>query len=91
FGAGVQHVAFAAPDVFAAAPAAKAGGLPILDIPRNYYDDLEARWGLDPGLIERMADLGILYDRAVEADGSETEYFQFYSRAFARRVFFEVV
>lgn len=91
FGAGVQHVAFAAPDVFAAAAAAKAGGLPILDIPRNYYDDLEARWGLDPGLIERMADLGILYDRAVEADGSETEYFQFYSRAFARRVFFEVV
>lgn len=91
FGAGVQHVALAAPDVFAAAAAAKAGGLPILEIPRNYYDDLEARWGLDPGLIERMAELGILYDRAVEADGSETEYFQFYSRAFARRVFFEVV
>lgn len=91
FGAGVQHVAFAARDVFAAAAAAKAGGLPILEIPRNYYDDLEARWGLDPGLIERMAEFGILYDRAVEADGSETEYFQFYSRAFARRVFFEVV
>ncbi|MEO0031735.1 MAG: hypothetical protein RIS94_1493 [Pseudomonadota bacterium] len=86
FGAGVQHIAFATPDVFAVAEAARAGGLPRLEIPRNYYDDLEARWGLDPALIERMAALDILYDR----DG-EAEYFQFYSRAFARRVFFEVV
>lgn len=86
FGAGVQHIAFSAPDVFAAADAAQAAGLPRLDISRNYYDDLEARWGLDPDLIERMAARDILYDR----DG-DAEYFQFYSRAFARRVFFEVV
>ena len=33
-----------------------------------------------------MAQLGILYDR----DGT-AEYFQFYSRAFAKRVFFEIV
>ncbi|MGE8135125.1 bifunctional sugar phosphate isomerase/epimerase/4-hydroxyphenylpyruvate dioxygenase family protein [Novosphingobium subterraneum] len=86
FGAGVQHIAFATTDVFAVAEAAQADGLPMLEIPRNYYDDLGARWGLDPALIERMARLGILYD----CDG-EAEYFQFYSRAFARRVFFEVV
>jgi 4-hydroxyphenylpyruvate dioxygenase len=86
FGAGVQHIAFDTDDVFAAADAAAAAGLPRLEIPRNYYDDLEARWGLDPELIERMAARDILYDR----DG-EAEYFQFYSRAFARRVFFEIV
>lgn len=91
FGAGVQHIAFATADVFAAADAAFAAGLPRLDIPRNYYDDLEARWGLDPQLIDRMAARDILYDRSVEPDGTEAEYFQFYSRAFARRVFFEVV
>jgi 4-hydroxyphenylpyruvate dioxygenase len=85
-GAGVQHIAFSTDDVFAAAEAAHANGLPILDISRNYYDDLEARFGLDPALVERMAGLGILYDR----DG-DAEYFQFYSRAFAKRVFFEVV
>jgi 4-hydroxyphenylpyruvate dioxygenase len=85
-GAGVQHVAFSTDDVFAAAEAARANGLPILDISRNYYDDLEARFGLEPELVGRMAALGILYDR----DG-EAEYFQFYSRAFAKRVFFEVV
>ncbi len=85
-GAGVQHIAFSTPDVFAAAEAAKANGLPQLDIPRNYYDDLEARFGLEPALVDRMAELNILYDR----DG-EAEYYQFYSRAFSKRVFFEVV
>ena len=86
FGAGVQHIAFACPDIFAAADAAIAGGIERLEIPRNYYDDLEARWGLEPELIDAMAARDILYDR----DG-EAEYFQFYTRAFARRVFFELV
>jgi 4-hydroxyphenylpyruvate dioxygenase len=52
FGAGVQHIAFATDDIFAVADAAHAQGLPRLEIPRNYFDDLEARWGLDPDLIE---------------------------------------
>jgi 4-hydroxyphenylpyruvate dioxygenase len=85
-GAGVQHIAFETKDIFAAAKAAQAGGLAMLEIPRNYYDDLEARFGLDPAKVENMAALGILYDR----DG-EAEYFQFYSRAVAKRLFFEVV
>ncbi|MDE2435766.1 MAG: sugar phosphate isomerase/epimerase and 4-hydroxyphenylpyruvate domain-containing protein [Sphingomonadales bacterium] len=86
FGAGVQHIAFSCPDIFAAVDAAIAAGIERLEIPRNYYDDLEARWGLAPDLIEAMASRDILYDR----DG-EAEYFQFYTRAFARRVFFELV
>ena len=52
----------------------------------NYYREIEARFDLDPALVERMKGLNILYDR--DADG---EYFQFYSRAVAKRVFFEVV
>ncbi len=58
----------------------------MLDIPRNYYDDIEAKFGVPLDIVERMAQLGILYDR----DGT-AEYFQFYSRAFAKRVFFEIV
>jgi 4-hydroxyphenylpyruvate dioxygenase len=85
-GAGVQHIAFAAGDVFAAAEAARNNGLEVLPISRNYYDDIEARFGLDATLVDRMAALNILYDREGDA-----EYFQFYSRAFAKRVFFEVV
>jgi len=86
FGAGVQHIAFATADVFAAAERAQAAGLPMLEIGPNYYADIEARFGLDAELVARMARLNILYDR----DG-EGEYFQFYSRAVAKRVFFEVV
>jgi 4-hydroxyphenylpyruvate dioxygenase len=62
----------------------------MLDISRNYYDDLESRFGLDGALIDRMAALNILYDRDGPEEGG-AEYFQFYSRAFAKRVFFEVV
>ncbi len=58
----------------------------MLEIGPNYYEDLEARFGLDPELVEQMQSLNLLYDR----DG-EAEYFQFYSRAVAKRVFFEVV
>jgi 4-hydroxyphenylpyruvate dioxygenase len=85
-GAGVQHLAFATSDIFAAAEAAAANGLPTLEIPHNYYDDIEAKFGLARSDVERLARLNILYDR----DGS-AEYFQFYSRAFAKRVFFEIV
>jgi 4-hydroxyphenylpyruvate dioxygenase len=91
FGAGVQHIAFATHDAFAAAENMSADGLPRLAISSNYYDDLEARLGIDPDLAERMAADDILYDRAPDERGNETEYLQFYSRAFARRVFFEVV
>ncbi|MEI6417664.1 MAG: TIM barrel protein [Sphingomonadales bacterium] len=85
-GAGVQHIAFACPDIFAAARAAAANGLALLPIPPNYYDDIEARFGLAPDLVEQLRAHNILYDR----DG-DAEYFQLYSRAFARRVFFEIV
>jgi len=86
FGAGVQHVAFASDDVFAAARNARDAGLAFLEIGPNYYEDVEARFGLAPDLVAEMAALNILYDR----DG-DAEYFQFYSRAVAKRVFFEVV
>jgi 4-hydroxyphenylpyruvate dioxygenase len=85
-GAGVQHIAFETADIFAAVEAARENGLELLEIPRNYYDDVESKFGLAPELVERLAENGILYDR----DGA-AEYFQFYSRAFAKRVFFEIV
>jgi 4-hydroxyphenylpyruvate dioxygenase len=85
-GAGVQHIAFETGDIFAAVEAARANDLQCLEIPRNYYDDVESKFGLAPDLVEKLSRYGILYDR----DGAN-EYFQFYSRAFAKRVFFEIV
>ncbi|NKJ01236.1 sugar phosphate isomerase/epimerase and 4-hydroxyphenylpyruvate domain-containing protein [Novosphingobium sp. SG707] len=86
FGAGVQHIAFVCDDIFAVAARAKAAGLPFLAIGPNYYEDLEARFGLEPVLVTRLAEHNILYDR-----DDAGEYFQFYSRAVAKRIFFEVV
>jgi catechol 2,3-dioxygenase-like lactoylglutathione lyase family enzyme len=45
-GSGVQHIAFATDDIFAAVAAARESGVPLLEIPRNYYDDLAARFDL---------------------------------------------
>jgi 4-hydroxyphenylpyruvate dioxygenase len=85
-GAGVQHLALATADILASARRLKELGLATLPIPRNYYEDLAARFDLGEKLVAELAALNILYDR--DTDG---EYFQLYSRAFAKRFFFEIV
>lgn len=85
-GAGVQHIALTTSDILTSARKLKERGLATLPIPGNYYDDLEARFDLEPQRIAQLAELNILYDR--DAEG---EYFQLYSRAFAKRFFFEIV
>lgn len=86
FGAGVQHIAFTCDDIFKAVSAMRAAGATFLDIPANYYDDIDSRYDLDPGLLASMKENGILYDR----DG-EGEFFQIYTHAFEERFFFEIV
>jgi 4-hydroxyphenylpyruvate dioxygenase len=85
-GAGVQHIALATDDIFATARQLKSLGLELLPIPANYYEDVQARFGIDDAMCDRLASHNILYDR--EGEG---EYFQLYSRAFAKRFFFEIV
>ena len=85
-GAGVQHIALASADIFASARRLRELGLAMLPIPRNYYEDLAARFGLEETLLTQLAEFNILYDR--DTDG---EYFHLVSRAFAKRFFFEVV
>ena len=75
FGSSVQHLAFATDDIFTTASALKARGFDALPISQNYYDDLEARFALDPELGGRLEEFNILYD----CDDSG-EYFQLYSR-----------
>ena len=86
FGSGVQHIAFATDDIFAAVAEMRARGLTFLDIPANYYDDLEAKYDLEPEIARALRDNHILYDR--DAAG---EFFQAYTRVFDDRFFFEIV
>ncbi|GGF58824.1 4-hydroxyphenylpyruvate dioxygenase [Azorhizobium oxalatiphilum] len=86
FGSGVQHVAFAASDIVATVGRLRAAGVPLLTIPENYYDDLEARTDLPPEEIARMRALGILYDR----DGAG-EFRQAYTVPLEGGLFFEIV
>lgn len=81
-----QHVAFATDDVIGAARAAVAEGAPILPVPANYYDDLDARLALPAGQLATMRELNLLYDRT-----SDGEFWHFYTAVLGGRVFFEVV
>jgi 4-hydroxyphenylpyruvate dioxygenase len=85
--AAAQHVAFGCRDIFATAAALRERALPILPVPRNYYDDLDARWELDPALLETMRTSGILYDR----DEGGGELFHLYTGMLGHRLFLEVV
>ncbi|MBO3761547.1 sugar phosphate isomerase/epimerase and 4-hydroxyphenylpyruvate domain-containing protein [Ciceribacter sp. L1K22] len=86
FGSGIQHIAFETHDIFATARMLATRGFKALAISPNYYDDLEARFGLDSGLVEKMKSANILYDRD---DGGE--YFQLYSPTYGEGFFFEIV
>lgn len=86
FGSGIQHLAFATDDIFATAAALRENGFPMLEISPNYYDDLEARFGLDPAFTDRLKAANLLYDRD---DGGE--YFQLYSPNDEQGFFFEIV
>ncbi len=85
-GSAVQHVAFATKDIFETVKRLRGLGFDALPIPSNYYDDLEARFGLDGEFLARLRKANILYDE----DG-EGQYFQVYTRPYGEGFFFEIV
>ncbi len=87
FGSTVQHLAFATDDILETAKRLAARGFAPLVIPANYYDDLEARFGLDPEFTQRLKACNILYD----LDGEGGEYFQIFSATYGEGFFFEIV
>lgn len=80
-----EHIAFAVDDLVKTARDCKARGLEFLEIPANYYEDLDARFGLAPDFLATLQELNLLYDR--DADG---EFLHFYT-ATVGSVFFEMV
>ncbi|WP_116450534.1 sugar phosphate isomerase/epimerase and 4-hydroxyphenylpyruvate domain-containing protein [Blastococcus litoris] len=81
-----QYVAFATDDIVATARALRAAGAPLLPLPANYADDLEARFDLRPQLRAAIREHGLMY----EEDGSGA-YLHLATTVLGDRVFFEVV
>ena len=52
----------------------------------NYYDDVEARFGLEPDLADRLRGENILYDR-----DEHGEFFQLYAPTYGEGFIFEIV
>jgi 4-hydroxyphenylpyruvate dioxygenase len=86
FGSGIQHIALATDNLLAMVQRLKAGGVDLLPIPENYYDDLEVRTDLSAENVEQLRANNILYDREGGA-----EYFQVYTKTLEGGFFFEIV
>lgn len=86
FGSGVQHIAMTAQDICATVAQLAANGVPLLAIPENYYDDLEARTALSAEDIDRFKALNILYD--ADAQGY---FLHVYTQVLAGGFFLEIV
>jgi 4-hydroxyphenylpyruvate dioxygenase len=81
-----QYVALATDDVVASARALRAAGAPLLAVPANYHDDLDARYDLDPDLLADLREHGILLD-----EDDSGRYLHVCTELLGDRVFFEVV
>ncbi|SDK78194.1 3-dehydroshikimate dehydratase QuiC [Pseudomonas indica] len=86
-GSGVHHIAFSCDDIFAEVARAKEAGVPLLEIPLNYYDDLAARFDFDDEFLSELAYYNVLYDR----DAQGGELFHVYTEPFEERFFFEII
>ena len=86
FGSAIQHIAFRTDDIFATAADLQRRHFEPLQISANYYDDLAARFGLEPALLARLRAGNILYDRS-----GQGEYFQLYGTNYGEGFFFEIV
>jgi 4-hydroxyphenylpyruvate dioxygenase len=81
-----QYVAFATEDIVATARALRAAGAPVLPIPANYHDDLDARFDLEPHLLAHMREHGLLYD-----EDEHGAFLHLCTPVLGDRVFVEVV
>lgn len=85
-GAGIQHIAFLTNDIFATAKILRHNGFKTLKISPNYFDDIEARFGLDEAFCQKLRDNDIFFDS--DENGN---YFQLYSETYGEGFFFEIV
>ena len=62
-GPGVQHIALLTTDIISTISALRNNGVEFLDVPDNYYNDLQNRIGVIDEDIEKLKELKILVDK----------------------------
>jgi 4-hydroxyphenylpyruvate dioxygenase len=85
-GAGVQQMAIAVDDVIALAAELRRRGAPLLPVPDNYYDDLDAKYALEPSFLRQLRASGVLYER-----DDQGEFLHVYAAPFEDRFEFEFI
>ncbi|MEY2891333.1 MAG: hypothetical protein RJA98_1241 [Pseudomonadota bacterium] len=86
-GAGVQQVAIEVSDVLATVAALRAQGAPLLPVPDNYYDDVDAKYALEPAFLAALRSSGVFYER----DAQGGEFLHAYAAPFDDRFEFEFI
>ena len=83
---GIQHIALSTDNLITLVNKLKGKGQKFLKVSDNYYDDIEARFGLDFNFCNQLKNLNILYDE--DKDGS---FLQVYTNIINNTFFFEIV
>ncbi|MEX8495373.1 bifunctional sugar phosphate isomerase/epimerase/4-hydroxyphenylpyruvate dioxygenase family protein [Sphaerotilus sp.] len=86
-GAGVQQIAISVNDLVATMTALRAQGAPLLPVPDNYHDDLDAKYALAPDFLAALRTAGVFYER----DAQGGEFLHAYAAPFDDRFEFEFV
>ena len=83
---GIQHIALSSNNLIGLVNELKSKGQSFLKVSDNYYDDIEARFGLDFNFCNELKELNILYDE--DENGS---FLQVYTNLINNTFFFEIV
>ncbi len=85
-GAGVSQIAIAVDDLLAVVNELRRRGAPLLAVPDNYFDDLDAKYALEPAFLAALRAAGVMYER--DASG---EFLHTYLAPFEGRFEFELL
>ena len=82
----IQHIALRTDDIFKLSKKFNDLGVKTLKISDNYYDDIDAKFGLETNILKKIKENNILYDE--DSDGS---FFQIYTTLINNSFFLEFV
>ena len=86
-GEGIQHIALATEEIYAAVEALAARGVPMMSIPDAYYAEVDRRVPFHAEPLERMRACGILIDGAPERG----LLLQIFTKNVIGPIFFEII